>query len=94
VGFVVEFFTPVFGCSYWADISKDGVKFYKDATEKSLALAQKYLDSSGSKKQEFAEEEAKKLDSESKDKSESNTRDGYDTNLSLCDVVHQVVFIF
>jgi hypothetical protein len=26
-------------------------------TEKSLALAQKYLDSSGSKKQEFAEEE-------------------------------------
>ncbi|CAB5497472.1 hypothetical protein AZO1586R_604, partial [Bathymodiolus azoricus thioautotrophic gill symbiont] len=67
-------------CEYLADISKDGVKFYKDATEKSLALAQKYLDSSGSKKQEFAEEEAKKLDSESKDKSESNTRDGYDTN--------------
>jgi hypothetical protein len=27
----------------------------------------------------FAEEEAKKLDSESKDKSESKTRDGYDT---------------
>jgi hypothetical protein len=39
-----------------------------------------YLDSSGSKKQEFAEEEAKKLDSESKDKSEGTTRLGYDTN--------------
>jgi hypothetical protein len=45
-------------CEYWADISKAGVKFYKDATEKSLALAQKYLDSSGSKKQDFAEESA------------------------------------
>jgi hypothetical protein len=32
-------------CEYWADLSKRGVKFYKDATEKSLALAQKYLDS-------------------------------------------------
>jgi hypothetical protein len=50
------------------------VEIYKDATEKSLALAQKYLDSSGSKKQEFAEEEAKKLDSESEDKSKGITR--------------------
>jgi hypothetical protein len=26
-------------CERWVDISKYGVKFYKDATEKSLALA-------------------------------------------------------
>ena len=67
-------------CEYLAYSLEVRVEIYKDATEKSLALAQKYLDSSGSKKQDFAEEEAKKLDSESKDKSESNTRDGHDTN--------------
>jgi hypothetical protein len=43
-----SFFASSSASEYWADISKIGVRFYKDATEKSLALAQKYLDSSGS----------------------------------------------
>jgi hypothetical protein len=52
-------------CVFWATISKNKAKLYKALAEKSLASAQQYLDSSGSEKQAFANQEADKLDSES-----------------------------
>ena len=61
-------------CVFFATVSKNKAKFYKDLAEKSLESAQQYLDSSGSEKQAFANQEADKLDSESEDKSKGITR--------------------
>ncbi|CAB5506645.1 hypothetical protein AZO1586R_2115, partial [Bathymodiolus azoricus thioautotrophic gill symbiont] len=58
-------------CVFWATISKNKAKLYKALAEKSLASAQQYLDSSGSEKQAFANQEADKLDSESNNKDDA-----------------------
>jgi hypothetical protein len=58
-------------CVFFATVSKNKAKFYKDLAEKSLESAQQYLDSSGSEKQAFANQEADKLDSESNNKDDA-----------------------
>ncbi|VVH56723.1 hypothetical protein BAZOLSSOX_1982, partial [uncultured Gammaproteobacteria bacterium] len=58
-------------CVLWATVSKNKAKFYKALAEKSLESAQQYLDSSGSEKQAFANQEADKLDSESNNKDDA-----------------------